>query len=160
MTLVIIFVIALALFALAFLSKRRFGTLGLGLAAGALLATQLTRDVSILIENNRLPVEPLTSTAAASVGLILLPPLVLLLSGPTYKSKKSAIIGAVAFALMGTMLLLGPLTTALPALEPVVWATLEFIADYQSLLIAAAVVGAVLDSWLTHNVAPKHKSKH
>lgn len=158
MTLVIIFVIALALFALAFMSKRRFGTLGLGLAAGALLATQLTRDVSLLIEVNRLPVEPLTSTAAASVGLILLPPLVLLLSGPTYKSKKSAIIGAVAFALMGTMLLLGPLTTALPALEPIVWVTLEFIADYQSLLIAAAVVGAVLDSWLTHNAAPKHKS--
>lgn len=160
MTLVVIFVIALSLFAVAFLSKRRFGTLGLALAAGALLSTQLTRNVSLLLEQNHVPVEPLSSTAAASVGLILLPALVLLVSGPAYKSKMGAAIGSAAFALMATVLILGPLTTALPALEPVVWTSLQFIAQYQSLLIAVAVIGAILDTWLTHNTKPKSKSKH
>ena len=160
MTLVVIFVIALSLFALAFLAKRRFGTLGLGLAAGALLSTQLTRDVSVLIEKNSLPVEPLTSSSAASVALILLPALVLLLSGPVYKSKKGALVGAAAFALMGTMLILGPLTTTLPLLDEGVDTVLNFIAKYESLLLATAVIGAVLDSWLTHNVKSHRKKSH
>lgn len=158
MTLVLIVAIGLSLFALAFLSKRRFGTLGLALAAGALLSAQLTRDVSLFIERNQVPVEPLSSSAAASVALILLPSLVLLLSGPVYKTKKAAAIGAIAFALMATMLILGPLTTAMPALEPAVWEALQFIAKYQSLLIAGGVVGAVIDSWLTHNFKPLGKS--
>lgn len=160
MTLVLIFVIALGLFALAFFSKRRFGTLGLALAAGALLSAQLTRDVSLFIERNEVPVEPLSSSAAASVALILIPSLVLLLSGPTYKTKKTAAIGALAFALMATMLILGPLTTALPALEPLVWDALQFIARYQSLLIAGGVIGAVVDTWLTHNTKTSKKGKH
>lgn len=157
MTLVVILVIALSLFALAFLTKRRFGTLGLALAAGALLSAQLTRDVSTLIEKNDLPVEPLTSSSAASVALILLPALVLLLSGPAYKSKKGTLIGATAFALMGTMLILGPLTTTLPLLDEGVDAVLNFIATYESLLLATAVIGAVLDTWLTHNVKSHRK---
>jgi len=160
MTLVVILVIALSLFAVAFLSKRRFGTLGLALAAGALLSTQLTRNVSLLLEQNNVPVQPLSFAAAASVGLILLPALVLLLSGPAYKSKMGAVIGSVAFALMATVLILGPLTTALPALEPIVWDALQFIAQYQSLLIAAAVIGAILDTWLTHNTKSGRKAKH
>ena len=156
----VILVIALSLFALAFLSKRRFGTLGLGLAAGALLSMQLTRDVSVLIEKNNLPVEPLTASSAASVALILLPALVLLLSGPAYKTKKGALVGAIAFALMGTMLILGPLTTTLPLLDEGVDAVLNFIATYESLLIGVAVIGAVLDSWLTHNFKSGRKSRH
>ena len=162
MTLMIIFVIALSLFAVAFFSKRRFGILGLALAAGALLAEQLTHDVSSILEHNNVPVQPLSFTAAASVGLILLPALVLLVSGPAYRSKVSAAIGSVAFALLATVLILGPLTTALPALEPQVWDALQFIAKYQSLLIAVAVIGAVLDTWLTHNAKPKagDKKKH
>jgi hypothetical protein len=160
MTLVLILVIALGLFAAAFLSKRRFGTLGLALAAGALLSSQLTRNVSLLLEQNNVPVQPLSFTAAASVGLILLPALVLLLRGPAYKSKTGAIVGSIVFALMATVLILGPLTTALPALEPLVWDALQFIAKYQSLLIAAAVIGAIIDTWLTHNTKSKDKKKH
>lgn len=160
MTLVLIIIIALGLFALAFLSKRRFGTLGLALAAGALLSEQLTRNVSSLLEQNSVPVEPLGYAAAASVALIMLPSLVLLLSGPTYKTKKAAALGATSFALMATMLILGPLTTALPALEPVVWDALQFISEYQSLLIAGGVIGAVIDTWLTHNTKTNKKGKH
>lgn len=160
MTLVIIVVIALSLFALAFMTKRRFGTLGLALAAGALLSDQLTRDLSMIIERNGVPVEPLSSTTAASVALILLPALILLLSGPVYKTKKATIIGAVAFALMGTMLILGPLTANLPLLDEGVDAVLNFIATYESLLIAVGIVGAVVDSWLTHSTKLGRKSKH
>lgn len=160
MTLVIIIVIALSLFALAFMTKRRFGTLGLALAAGALLSDQLTRDVSTLIQKNDVPVDPLSPTTAASVALILLPALILLLSGPVYKSRKATIIGAVAFALMGTMLILGPLTANLPLLDEGVDAVLNFIATHESLLIAAGVIGAVIDSWLTHSTKLGRRSKH
>ena len=159
MTLVIIVVIALSLFALAFITKRRFGTLGLALAAGALLSDQLTRDVSMIIQKNDVPVDPLSPTTAASVALILIPALILLLSGPMYKSKKATVIGATAFALMGTMLILGPLTANLPLLDEGVDTVLNFIATYESLLIAVGVIGAVADSWMTHTSKIGRKGK-
>ncbi len=158
MTLVVIIVLFLALFALAFLSKRRFGTLGLALAAGALLADQLSREVARYFDKLDVPVEPLSSLTAARVVLILLPAIVLLMSGPSYSSKRTAFFGALAFGLMATLLVLGPLTTSLP-IEGAVRPMLDFVAANQSLLLACAVTAAVVDSWLTHNLKSSRK-KH
>ncbi len=158
MALMIIIVILLALFALAFLTKRRFGILGLGLAAGALLATQLTRSVSLLLDQNDIPVAPLTSLAVASMLLTLLPALVLLISGPKYSQRSHAIFGSLAFALMGTLLLLGPLTTSLP-IELSLRGFFNEIAKYQSSILAVAISLAVVDVWLTHTLHPSHKKK-
>lgn len=161
MTLVIIVAVLLALFALAFLTKRRFGVLGLALAAGALLAANADDMMADFLQIGGIPVEPFSYNTAAIMFLTLLPALLLMLGGPKYTEKRTAFVGAVAFALLGTLLLLGPLTTTLPTLEPSIKATLDTIAQYQSGIIATAIAIAVLDTIFMHTAKPigKH-GKH
>jgi len=158
MTVIVSLVIALALFGLSFLSRRRFGVLGLALTAGALLASQMTKDLSRLISDNTIPVEPLSAISAASIFLTLLPALILLLSGPSYKKRKQAIMGATAFTVMAMLLILGPLTSSMPPdrlMEPfVLW-----VAKYSSLLLAIGIAVAIVDAWMTHNLPPPDVTK-
>jgi hypothetical protein len=160
MTLVILAVILFFLFGIAFLSKRRFGTLGLGLAAGALLASRSSRDVAMILQQNNISLGDFSSVTIAAMILTLLPALVLLVSGPTYENKKTAFIGSLAFALMGTMLLIGPISTDLLISDDNTARIFTFTATYENMLIAGGVVLAVVDSWLTHNFKPLGKKKH
>lgn len=158
MTVIVSLVIALALFGLAFLSRRRFGVLGLALTAGALLASQMTKDLSYWIKQYDIPVEPLSAISAASIFLTLLPALVLLLGGPSYKKRKQAITGAAAFTVMAMLLILGPLTSSMPPdrlMEPF----LLWVAKYNSLLLAIGIGASVTDAWMIHNLAPPDETK-
>lgn len=162
MTLVIIIAIALALFGLAFVTKRRFGVLGLGLSAGAILAQSWSREVARWLENGHIPVQPLSHFTASTLLLILLPALLLLIGGPKYTERKYAIIGSVCFALLGTMLLIAPLTTDLPTADRGVRSALDFIAKWQNVLIAGGIALAIVDTLLTHGpkLPGRKKSKH
>lgn len=159
MTLVILVVIMIILFGLAFVRKRRFGVLGLALAAGVLLSQNAAGFVGSIYQTNLLPVAPLTYEVAASITLILLPALLLLIKGPSYMEKRSAILGAVGFALLGTLLILGPLTTALPTLDSGVKDALDLIAQWQGVLVAVGISAAILDTILLHS-AKSSGSKH
>lgn len=157
MTLVIIIAIALALFGLAFVTRRRFGVLGLGLAAGAILAQNWSREVARWLEDGHIPIQPLSHFTAATLILILLPPLLLLISGPKYSERKYAIIGSICFALLGTMLLIGPLTTDLPTTDSSIRSALISVARWQNVLIAVGIALAIIDTLLMH--APKFPSR-
>ena len=162
MTLVIIVAIALALFGLAFVTKRRFGVLGLGLAAGAILAQSWSREAAHWLSDNHIPVQPLSHFTASTLLLILLPALLLLIGGPKYTERKYAIIGSACFALLGTMLLIGPLTTDLPTADSSIHVALVFIARWQNVLIAVGIALAIIDMLLAHGPKlPRRKhSKH
>ncbi|MEO5691432.1 MAG: hypothetical protein ABIQ64_04555 [Candidatus Saccharimonadales bacterium] len=161
MTLIVIVVVAIALFGLAFVTKRRFGVLGLALAAGVVLAQSATNYVSKFIEQQGVSVAPLSYDGTATILLILLPALILLIGGPTYTSKKSALIGALGFALLGTFFLLGPLTTALPTTDAVVRDVLVVVAQSQDIIVIVALVLALLDTVMVHGGLSRHrKSKH
>ncbi len=158
MTIIVTLVMLLALFALAYVSRRRFGVLGLALTAGALLARQMTKDLSWAISYYDLPVEPLTTVSAASIALILTPALVLLFSGPSYKTNVQAVVGAVMFALMAMLLILGPLATSLQPdafMQPV----FAWVARNNSVLLAGMVALAVVDTWMVHNHSPHDDKK-
>lgn len=156
MTLVIILVILCALFAIAFVTKRRFGVLGLGLAAGVVLAQNASQLVGQLFEQNSVPVAPLSYDSAATVTIILLPAIVLLCGGPTYRSKKAALLGALGFALLGTFFLLGPITTALPESEQTIRNVLITLAQWQNLCVIIALALALIDTFMVHGAAAKH----
>lgn len=151
MTLVIIVLIFLGFFALAYITKRRFGVLGLGLAAGVLLAQHAGGAVSDFFLINRVPVAPFTPSVLATVALTVLPALFLLFGGPSYSKKLPHIIGSVGFGLLATLLILGPLTTALPTEDAAVKQLLDIIADWQSAIIAGAIAVAVIDTVLLHS---------
>lgn len=158
MTLVVIASLLAVFFVLAFFSKRRFGTLGLALAAGALLANQLTVWLAGNLTHLDIYTGILPEKVAAIIDLTLLPALALLLSGPAYVKKKQAVIGAAAFSVMATMLILAPLASVLPSDESS-RTILSFTAAYDDVILTGLIVFAVVDAWLTHNM-PTHKKKH
>jgi hypothetical protein len=156
MTLAVIAGILVTLFGLAFATKRRYGVLGLGLAAGVLLASNARPFVSDFYEVNGLPTSPLTADTAAIITLVLLPSLLMMISGPAYSKKISAVVGALGYAVVGTILLIGPLLTALPT-EPTVSVALHQIADNQKIIVSFGVIIAIIDAMWTHTTAPKRK---
>lgn len=162
MTLVIIGIILLGFFTLAYVTKRRFGVLGLGLAAGMLLAQHASKTLAEFFVLNSVPVAPFTPLVLATVVLTLLPALLLLIGGPVYSKKLPTIIGAVGFGLLATLLVLGPLTMALPTEDATIRQLLAVIADYESGIITAAIAVAVVDTILQHSkkAAPEKAGKH
>ena len=97
MALTILVMILLGLFAIAFVTKRRFGVLGLGLTAGLVLSRELTSETASFLQYIDFPVGSLSYTALSTCLLILLPALVLLISGPKYQDKRLAAVGALMF---------------------------------------------------------------
>jgi len=161
MTLVIIIGLAIALFLLAFLTKRRFGVLGLGLAAGLVLAQLWSVDAALFLQSQNITLTPLTYGTAAQVALILLPALLLLCAGPKYHDKKGAMIGSLGFALLAVLFVIEPLSRDFAVAgdsSPV----LDFITRWQSALVAIGVALAVVDTLLAHGpkVGRKKHDKH
>jgi len=159
MTLVITIAIALVLFGLAFVTKRRFGVLGLGLAAGAVLAQSWSSDLARVLTAQHVPVDPLSAPAAATIVLTMVPALLLLIAGPKYTVRRYAFMGALLFAILGTSLLLGPLTTALPIMDGGVKPAFDLMAEWQNLLIASGIALAIVDM-LHANSSKPHGKKH
>lgn len=159
MSFVVIFAILIvSLFATAYFTKRRFGVLGLALSAGAMLSTLWVGDLTPIIERAGviLIAPPLKSVVAAA--LILLPAVVLLASGPVYRDLPHRIIGAIAFALLATALLLEPLGSAL-VIEGPGQQVYAFVVHNKVLIITATLILAILDVLMTKT--PKHyNQKH
>lgn len=158
MTLVVIAILFGGFFALAYLSRRRFGTLGLALAAGALLANHLTVWLAAQLVYLDVPTGILPERAAANIALTLLPAFVLLMSGPSYTNKHQALLGASLFASMATLLVLPVLAGVLPN-DELARTILPAIAANTSIVLPIAIGIAVADAWLTHNL-PSRKKKH
>ena len=151
----VIFLI-IALFVLAYWTRRRFGVLGLALTAGWLLADMWAQQVTPYIKEAGLVLisPPLTSVVEAA--LILLPAILLLFSGPTYSKRLLRIVGAAAFALLATALLLKPLGGSLD-LDEMGTFYYHLLADNKAIIITAAIVYALFD--ILTLKTPKHKEK-
>mgnify|MGYP003585307323 CR=1 FL=1 len=161
MMIMVIGALAATLFLLSLMSRRRFGTLGLALAAGALLASTLARDISSLLSSYDIPTGSIPYLTAAKILLITLPPLLLLLSGPSYPSRKSALLGSICFGLLGTLLLLGPISEIVPY-DDQARLLLSTISPYTNSALALLVGFAIVDTWLTHtsnSLRPTNKKK-
>lgn len=114
MNVAIVYAITLvALFSLAYFTKRRFGVLGLALAAGAMLSSLWAQELTPIVKNTGfdIAIPPLATVVA--VVLVLLPAILLLASGPTYNKKVEQVIGALLFSTLAVALLIEPLGSAL-----------------------------------------------
>jgi len=145
--------LALVLFIGAFLSKRRFGLLGLALTAGATVSTIWSDSAGLIISMTGLvPVGPLTNALALSI-VVLLPAIVLLFHGYKYKSVFSRIIGSLLFTILAVAFLLEPIGFALP-LEGTSAYLYSQAVNYKDVVISAGVILAVVDLFFT-KPAPK-----
>lgn len=152
--------LALVLFAGSFLSKRRFGLLGLALTAGATLSTIWSDYASMVISTTGLvPVGPLTNAIALSL-VVLLPAIVLLFHGYTYKGIFSRIVGSLLFTILAIAFLLEPIGYALP-LEGISADLYNQALYYKNAIISVGVVLAVVDLFFTKpaHIAEKGSKK-
>lgn len=142
---------------LAFITRRRFGVLGLALATGALMSTVWVGDVTPLVAQTGLQTlqPPLESIVGAV--LTLLPAVVLLLSGPISHAPWQRIGGAILFALLAITLLLEPLSAALVIDGPgrLVY---EALGEYRIFIVTGCIVVALLDAVAIKS--PKRTPKH
>lgn len=149
MTPIIIFsALAVALFAGAYMSKRRFGLLGLALTAGATVSTIWSYDAGLVVSaTGILPEGPLTQAAVQSL-VVLLPAILLLFHGYSYKNGFSRIVGSLLFTVLALAFLVDPLEYAIPlsGAGADVYAALK---EYKDLIISAGVILAVVDIFFT-----------
>ncbi len=159
MTLAVIIGILVILFALAFFTRRRFGVLGLALAAGTVLSQYATNDLANVFHHYNLSVGQIDHKIIASIFLIVSPALLLLAGGPTYHDKKSAIIGATAFSLLGMFFVLGPLSSILPTDNAAMRDVLVTMSNVQNYVIIGALVFALIDTFMIHGAAGRRHRK-
>jgi hypothetical protein len=81
----IIFLVILWL--LAFMTKRRFGILGLALTAGAYLSSLWSRDMVTLLDSLGLSFATLSTAGFVAIAIVLLPAFLLLFSGQSSKAE-------------------------------------------------------------------------
>lgn len=151
-------VILLLLFALAFVTKRRFGVLGLALAAGAMLSSLWAETLTPVIQQAGFVVERPPLLVVVAVMLVLLPSVLLLFSGPSCKDMPARLIGALCYAALATALLVEPLGSAmiLTGDSKLVY---DFVVEYRVYIVTAGLILALIDILMTRT--PRHRaSKH
>lgn len=146
-------VIAVVLFVSAFITRRRFGLLGLALAAGSILSSIWGYDIGLAASSFNIPSGPMASAIILSI-VILLPAGILLFHGYTYKTLIGRVVGASLFTLLALAFLLDPLGHIL---MPVGFGAnvYQMLVNNKSLIIGAGLIVAVIDLFLTK---PAHLS--
>ena len=149
MIVIIVFIIlAVALFLGAFISKRRFGLLGLALTAGATLSTIWSYDAGLVVSSTGLvPEGPLTTAVTLSL-IVLLPAIILLFHGYTYKENAARVIGSLLFTILALAFLVEPLQYVLP-LEGIAADIYRWLINNKELIISVGVVIAIIDLFFT-----------
>lgn len=160
MDVAIVFVIVLlVLFGLAYFTKRRFGVLGLALAAGSMLSELWAAKLTPIVQHAGLVVENPPLITLVSVVLVLLPAIFLLFSGPSYHDRAERFIGALLFAALAFALLIQPLGSAL-VLQDQGKLIYEFFNNNRVYIVTAGLIIAVLDLVRTHTFKPHKPNKH
>lgn len=160
MNIVILFLVVIAaLFVVAFLTRRRFGVLGLALTAGATLSSLWAVQLTPLVAKAGLELvaPPLENVVAA--GLVLLPAVLLFFSGPTYHHTTERVIGSLAFAILALAFLLEPLGSSL-VLDATSRTIYAFVVHNRVYIVTLGLAFAIFDLLTTRT--PKHRdhSRH
>lgn len=155
--------IAIILFILAFVTKRRFGILGLALFAGSYLAHTWTGAAAPVIEKSGIDFSSLGVPAATIVAVLLtiVPALILLANSPKYSGKWGKFIGSAAFVALAVVLVAPVVRSAFA--DSAVDAYLDTVVANYSLLVTAGLIAAVVDLFLSrpHRKPGKsHDLKH
>lgn len=153
--------IVAVLFAGAFISKRRFGLLGLALTAGATLSVMWADTAGLVVASTGLvPDGPITEAVTLSV-LVLLPAILLLFHGYSYKNIAARIIGSLFFAILALAFLLEPIGHVL-VLQGIGADVYHQLVEYKDAIISVGVIAAIIDLFFTKpaHVAEKEHKKH
>ena len=153
-------IIAVGIFVAVFITKRRFGFLGLALAAGSILSGIWGYDIGLEASAFGASSGPLTA-AIVSCLLILFPAGILLFHGDKYKSLIGRVVGASLFTLLAVAFLIEPLSHAI-APQGFGSDVFTWLVNNRTTVIGAGLTIAILDLILTKpaHFPIKHHKKH
>ena len=141
--------LGVVLFGLAFMTRRRFGVLGLALTTKSLLSSMWATQLITMIESMNANLSGIAVAGYVAAALVLLPAVLLLFSGPAYKGTHGRLTGAVLFAIFALILVSAPLGSAL-VLDDMGRTVYDMLQQYQAYIITAGVALAVLDLLAVH----------
>jgi hypothetical protein len=147
-----------ALFFVSFITKRRFGMLGLALSAGALLSIHWAGTLTPWLEGQgiRLVTPPLS--AMVQIILVLTPATFLLFNGPTHNKMIPRVAGSLAFAVLAMVYMTDILANILVLNGPSA-SLFQFLHDNKSLFVVGGIVASVTDILMTRKPKPSKEGK-
>lgn len=145
--------VAALLFGAAYITKRRFGLLGLALASGSILSGIWGYDAGLISSSLGFPSSAVNSAIILSL-IILLPSGVLLFHGNTYKTLVGRVIGASFFTILALAFLIEPLGRVL-TLQGFGLDVFSWLVGNRTVIIGIGLIVAVVDLFLTR---PAHLS--
>lgn len=153
--------IGVVLFLLAFITRRRFGILGLGLLAGSYLAEAWAGQAVPYVERSGITISQLGLPMLAFVTIVitLLPALILLVNSPKQHQKLPKVLGALEFALLAAVLLTPTLAGAL-TVDGFGTVLNTFVVHNYSVLVTIGIILAIVDLFLSRQSPRAHKSRH
>lgn len=153
----VLLVTATLLFVLAYATKRRFGVMGLALAAGYVLQrlweSKLPEFAKFIGLPNEFIVSPVT---ILGLLIVLLPSLILLFGGPVYKTIHGRLIGSLGYALLALVFCIGPLSNSFTLMSESKQ-IFDFVMLYRDYIMTGALVLAVVDMLQVHVRSPGKK---
>ena len=152
-------VVIVLLFALAYVTKRRFGVLGLALAAGSMLSALWAEKLTPIVQEAGLELDNPPLITVVSVVLVLLPAVILLFSGPSYHDIPRRILGALLFASLAFALLIEPLGSAL-VLQGQGKQIYDFFAENRVYIVTVGLIIAIIDLLSVHTSKAHKPAKH
>lgn len=147
-----------ALFVIGWISRRSLGVPSLALAAGALLASIWTDNLTPLVARTGLIVTQPPLTSIVSISLTLLPAIFVMFRAHKTPSQLHSILGSLAFAALGVVLTYGAFSNAVVLDEQSKQYIVEFV-KYQNIIITVGVVLALLSVLLYRKPHEHHEEK-
>lgn len=152
--------VAVVLFLLAYFTRRRFGVLGLALAAGYVLSKVWEASIPGWAVQIPLEMGVVDSVTIVTLVIILLPSVVLLLGGPSYRTVRGRLLGSLLYAVLAVVFSLGALEHSLVLMGQgrVVF---ELLVEYQQYILTLALGVSIIDIvYARSSVGAKPSKKH
>ena len=135
-------IIAAGLFTAAFITKRRFGLLGLALAAGSILSEIWGNTLTMLAPGFlNLSASSLLSAVVLSLAIVL-PAVLLMLHGDTYKTTPGRVIGAGMFMILAMAFLIEPLGQVFMLHGVEIY---DQLVSYKAFIVGIGLIVAIVD---------------
>ncbi|MDK2899330.1 MAG: hypothetical protein PWQ10_517 [Patescibacteria group bacterium] len=154
---IVYIIIVVVLFSVAFITKRRFGLLGLALSAGSLLNEIWSYKAVLVTSIIGVPSNILTTTMV-SVVIILLPACLLLIHGCAYRSHIGKVIGAGLFAILALTFLIEPLSHVFVP-QGLVATGYYWLMNNQNAIIGIGLVLSIVDLFFTNFTRSSEKRR-
>lgn len=155
----IVGIVALILFAAAYSTKRRFGVLGLALAAGYVLSQLWVDSIPQAVEMLGLGLDVVSPVTLVTLVVILLPSIVLFFGGPICKTVRGRLIGSALYAVLAVVFSLDALEQTMVLMGPGRM-VFDGLIEFRPYILTVALALSVMDVLHAHTTVEKSGKKH